>query len=97
MQWHEASVSGHTPVRQSIFEKVKVAQSVKGIAAERDARRIAALEETIAHYALIPPKFPQYPFVEDILAAGVEDAATGAYTPREALTLMEKKVQEALK
>lgn len=96
VQWHEASVSGHTPVRQSIFEKVKAAQSGKGVAAERDARRMAALEETITHYTLIPPKFPQYPFVEDILASGVEGTVTGAYTPREALTLMEKKVQEVL-
>ena len=51
VQWHEASVSGHTPVRQSIFEKVKAAQSGKGGAAERDARRMAALEETITKYA----------------------------------------------
>jgi hypothetical protein len=80
-------------MRQSIFEKVKAAQSGKGVAAERDARRIAALEETITQYALIPSKFPQYPFVEDILASGVEGAVNGGYTPREALASW-KKVQE---
>ena len=96
VQWHEASISGHTPVRQSLFEKIKVSQSGKGVAAERDVRRMAALEETITHYAMIPPKFPQYPFVEDILASGVEGAMTGAYTPGEALTLMQKKVLEVL-
>jgi len=96
VQWHEVSVSGHTPVRQSIFEKVKAVQSGKGRAAERDARRMTALEETITHYALIPPKFPQYPFVEEILASGVEGAVNGAFTPRESLALMEKKVQEVL-
>jgi hypothetical protein len=59
-------------MRQSIFEKVEAAQSGKGVAAERDVRRMATL---------IPSKFPQYPFVEDILASGVEGAMTGAYTP----------------
>jgi len=97
VQWHEASVSGHTPVRQSIFEKVRAAQSGKGRVAERDARRMTALEETITHYALIPPKFAQYPLVEDILALGVEEAVNGAFTPRESLALMEKKVQEVLR
>jgi multiple sugar transport system substrate-binding protein len=97
VQWHEASVSGHTPVRQSIFEKIKAAPSGKGPAAERDARRMAALEETITQYAMIPPKFPKYPLIEDILASGVQEAITGAYAPREALTLMEKKVREVLK
>jgi catechol 2,3-dioxygenase-like lactoylglutathione lyase family enzyme len=89
VQWHEASVGGHTPVRQSIFEKVKAAQSGQGVAAERDARRMAALEETITLYALIPPKFPQYPFVEDILASGVEWGDRCIH-PREALTHGEK-------
>ena len=94
VQWHEASVSGHTPVRQSVFEKMKIASSGPG--ATRDAKRMAALEETITHYAMIPPKFAKYPFIEDILWSGVQDAMTGKYTPRESLLLMEKKVREVL-
>ncbi len=93
VQWHEASVSGHTPVRQSIFEKMK-AQSMQGT--EHDAKRMAALEETITHYAMIPPKFAKYPLIEDILWSGVQEAMTGRYAPKEALLLMEKKVQEVL-
>lgn len=93
VQWHEASVSGHTPVRQSIFKKMKV-QSGQG--AERNAKRMAALEETITHYAMIPPKFAKYPFIEDILWSGVQEAMTGKSTPKEALLLMEKKVREVL-
>ena len=95
VQWHEASVSGHTPVRQSIFEKMKASLSGHD-SADRDARRMEALEETINQYAMIPPKFAEYPLIEDILWVGVQEAITGRQTPKEALLLMEKKVQEVL-
>lgn len=93
VQWHEASVSGHTPVRQSIFKKMKD-QSEQGT--EHDAKRMAALEETISHYAMIPPKFAKYPLIEDILWSGVQEATTGKYTSKETLLMMEKKVREVL-
>ena len=93
VQWFEASVSGHTPVRQSIFKRMK-AQAEHGT--EHDATRMAALEETINHYAMIPPKFAKYPLIEDILWVGVQEAITGRQTPKEALLLMEKKVREVL-
>jgi ABC-type glycerol-3-phosphate transport system substrate-binding protein len=95
VQWVEASVGGHTPVRQSIFEKRKADLSGQGTV-ERDAKRMAALEETITHYAMIPPKFAKYPLIEDILWAGVQEAITGRQTPKEALRLMENKVREVL-
>ena len=95
VQWYEASVSGHTPVRQSIFEKMKGTLSEQGVDA-RDAKRMMVLEETITHYAMIPPKFAEYPLIEDILWAGVQEAITGKQTPKEALLLMEKKVREVL-
>jgi maltose-binding protein MalE len=57
---------------------------------------MAALEETIAHHAMIPPKFARYPHVEDILWVGVQQALTGAQTPRQALELMEQQVREVL-
>ena len=91
VQWREASVGGHTPVRQSVFEKMKLSQF-----SERDARRMTALEETINHYAMIPPKFAKYPFIEDILWIGVQEAITGRQTAKEALLLMENKVREVL-
>jgi multiple sugar transport system substrate-binding protein len=94
VQWYEASVSGHTPVRQSIFEKMK-AQSTEGT--KQDAKRMTALEETITHYAMIPPKFAKYPFIEDILWSGIQEAMLGKNTPRETLLLMEKKVREVLR
>jgi multiple sugar transport system substrate-binding protein len=90
VQWHEASVGGHTPVRKTIFEKIKKTQS------GRDAKRMAALEETITQYAMVPPKFAQYPLIEDILWSGVQEAMTGKLTPKETLLLMEKKVREVL-
>jgi multiple sugar transport system substrate-binding protein len=93
VQWHEASVSGHTPVRKSIFEKMK-AQTGQGT--EHDERRMTALEETITHYAMIPPKFAKYPLIEDILSSGVQEAMTGKCTVQEALLLMENKVREVL-
>lgn len=90
VQWQETSAGGHTPVRKSIFEKVKASQT------GRDARRMAALEETINHYAMIPPKFARYPLVEDILWEGVQSAMTGAAKPKEALGMMEKQVRKVL-
>jgi hypothetical protein len=57
---------------------------------------MAALEETITHYAMIPPKFAKYPLIEDILWAGVQEAVTGQLTPRDALLLMESKVRQVL-
>jgi multiple sugar transport system substrate-binding protein len=90
VQWHEANVGGHTPVRKTIFEKIKKTQS------GRDAKRMAALEETITHYAMIPPKFAKYPLIEDILWSGVQEAMLGRFTSKESLVLMEKKVREVL-
>jgi multiple sugar transport system substrate-binding protein len=91
VQWHEASLSGHTPVRKSIFEKMK-----KQPGTEKDGKRLQVLEETITQYAMIPPKFPQYPLIEDILWSGVQEAMMGASTPKDSLLQMEKKVREVL-
>jgi multiple sugar transport system substrate-binding protein len=91
VQWKEASTGGHTPVRKSIFEKMK---SQPG--SQKDMKRLNVLEETIAQYAMIPPKFPQYPLIEDILWSGVQEAMTGASTPKASLLQMEKKVREVL-
>jgi len=93
VQWHEASIGGHTPVRQSIFKKMKVRS---GQGAVHDAKRMAALEETITHFAMIPPKFAKYPLIEDILWSGVQEAVTGKHTPKDTLLLMERKVREVL-
>jgi multiple sugar transport system substrate-binding protein len=105
-QFHEANVGGHTPVRRSVFARLKAAQTGRdagrhkerdaGRHKERDARRLAALEETINHHAMIPPKFARYPLVEDILWLGVQSAMTGERTSPEALQLMEKQVEEVL-
>jgi multiple sugar transport system substrate-binding protein len=95
VQWYESSVGGHTPVRQSVFQKMKSALSGQGAMA-RDAKRMTALEETITHYAMIPPKFAKYPFIEDILWTGVQEAITGKQSPKESLLFMERKVQEVL-
>ena len=91
VQWYEASVEGHTPVRQSVFRRM---EEIGGTA--RDTRRMAALEETINQYAMIPPKFAKYPLIEDILWVGVQEAITGKRSSKESLVLMEEKVQEVL-
>lgn len=91
VQWYEASTEGHTPVRQSVFRRMNESGGTA-----RDARRMAALEETINQYAMIPPKFAKYPLIEDILWIGVQEAITGKQTAKEALLLMEKKVREVL-
>jgi multiple sugar transport system substrate-binding protein len=91
VQWYEASVEGHTPVRQSVFRRMNESGGTA-----RDARRMAALEETINQYAMIPPKFAKYPLIEDILWIGVQEAITGKQTAKESLLLMENKVREVL-
>ena len=63
----------------------------------RDARRLAALQETIEKFALIPPKFARYPLVEDILWEGVARAITGAQSPRAALQAMTQQVEEVMR
>ena len=90
VQWDEASVGGHTPVRKSIFEKLRSTQS------GRDAKRMAVLEETVTQYAMVPPKFARYPLIEDILWSGVQEAMTGKLATKETLLLMEKQVREVL-
>ncbi len=92
VQFFEAAASGHTPVRRSVFERVKRTLSP----GSRGARRMEALEETVTHYAMIPPKFARYPLVEDVLWVGVQRALTGVATPREALRMMEQQVQGVL-
>lgn len=92
VQGFEAGVGGHTPVRQSIFQQMKSAQSMT----ERDAKRMAVLEETINQYAMVPPRFARYPLIEDILWAGVQQAMLGTYSSKEALLRMEEKVQEVM-
>lgn len=94
VQWYEANFSGHTPVRQSVFEKMRAGPS--NPAAKRDAKRMAALEETITHYAMIPPKFAKYPLIEDILWVGVQEAMTGKQTPKEVLLRMDNQIHEVL-
>lgn len=91
VQWQTASRGGHTPVRQSVFERVKAGLT------GRDAKRMRALEETIVNYAMIPPKFAQYPKVEDVLWQGVQQAMAGVQTPREALAHMERQVGEIMR
>lgn len=91
VQWYEAGVEGHTPVRQSVFGRMKESGGTA-----RDIRRMNALEETINQYAMIPPKFAKYPLIEDILWIGVQEAITGKQTPKECLLSMEKKVREVL-
>jgi len=93
VQYLEASVSGHTPVRRSLFDRVKSELTP----ASRDARRMAALEETILHYTMTPPKFARYPLVEDVLWVGVCRAIAGTLTPRDALAAMKQQVEEVLR
>ncbi len=93
VQYFEATSGGHTPVRRSVLDRV--ARTLP--AGSRDARRLQALEETITQYAMIPPRFARYPLVEDILWVGVQRAITGSVTPKEALKMMERQVQEVLR
>ncbi len=93
VQYAEAAAGGHTPVRRSVFDRVR-AGLVPG---SRDARRMALLQQTVEQHAMIPPRFARYPQVEEVLWVGIQRAVAGHVTPRRALQAMEDQVREVLR
>ena len=85
-------LAGSIVPRLSAWEKVKQAQAADPL----DARRMELLEATMREDMLIPPKFPQYPAVEDALWTALQDGVTGKLPVRQALERAYAQVGECL-
>ncbi len=59
-----------------------------------EEHRMRLLDETVSQYAIIPPKFPSYPQVEDTLWEVLQAAILDKLTVDEALSSLERKVTE---
>ncbi len=91
-QWHEAqngAISVRTDVRQRIRDTV--------LPGTLEARRLDMLEQTVQSHMLIPPKFAQYPAVEDALWMALQSGFTGQRSIREALQVAAEQMQEIIR
>jgi multiple sugar transport system substrate-binding protein len=78
---------GSVPVRQSVMTQIK-AESTTG---ERE--RWETLEYVIHEQIIIPPKFAQYPIVEEVLWTTVQEAITGTLDIDTVLHKMRSDIQ----
>ena len=78
------TLSTRSAVHQEIGESIE-----PGLLAEH---RMHLLDETVSKYAIIPPKFPSYPQVEDTLWETVQAAILDKLTVDEALSSLERKM-----
>jgi multiple sugar transport system substrate-binding protein len=79
---------GCVPVRRSVMKQMQ------GEADQENHARLAMLETVIAEHILIPPKFPRYPEVEEILWRTVQRAFLGELEIDDALTRMTGQIRQ---
>ncbi len=77
---------------QALFVPTDVSQSEP--VTEMVEHRMRLLDETVSSYAIVPPKFPSYPQVEDTLWETVQAAIVEELTVEEALSSLEREVTE---
>jgi multiple sugar transport system substrate-binding protein len=78
---------GSVPVRQSVMKQIKAESTTA------ELERWKTLEYVIREQIIIPPKFANYPVVEDILWITVQAAITGALDIDTALHKMTASIQ----
>ena len=86
-QWEEAQ-HGAISVRLKVRERVRASVGPGSL----EAGRLEMLETTVQNHMLIPPKFPQYPAVEDALWAALQSAIVGHRSVRAALEVAAQEV-----
>ena len=79
---------GCVPVRRSVMRKMQ------GETDDAERARLAMLDEVIQKHILIPPKFAQYPQVEEVLWQTVQRAIRGAIEIKAALTSMRRQIEQ---
>ena len=80
--------NGCVPVRKSVM------QQMQSEADDANRERLAMLETVIAEHILIPPKFPRYPEVEEILWRTVQRAIIGEFSVDVALRNMRDQISQ---
>ena len=80
--------NGCVPVRRGVM------QSFQGETDSANRARLAMLEDVIAEHILIPPKFAEYPAVEDVLWRTVQRVMVNQLGVNEGLRLMREQIKE---
>ena len=79
-QWHEA-LHGALPVLKSVQQRMEAETEANSVA----GRRLGMLTQTVASHMLLPPRFPKYPAVEDVLWKSLQKGITGDWDVDDAL------------
>lgn len=79
-QWHEAQ-HGALPVLKSVHNRLR---SETG-PASLEGQRLQLLEQTVNSHMLLPPRFPQYPGIEEALWRSLQKGMTGEWSVDDAL------------
>lgn len=82
---------GSVPVRQSVMVQIKLESTTS----ERE--RWETLEYVIREQIIIPPKFAQFPFVEEVLWTTVQAAITGQMDVNTALSVMTENINKIIR
>ena len=85
--------NGAIPVRTSVAERMR-AEAAPG---SRDARRLELLARTVETSMLVPPKFAEYPAVEEALWRSLQAAIVGRLPVGEALRRAEAQTRAVLR
>jgi multiple sugar transport system substrate-binding protein len=91
MQYEEAR-RGAIPAKKASRKRIRE-ESQPG---SMEEQRLIMLEQTVNESLLIPPKFAEYPLVEDILWTSLQDGYTGKITVNEALSRAASRTEEIL-
>jgi multiple sugar transport system substrate-binding protein len=86
----EAS-NGCVPVRRSVMQRMQ------SEADDENHSRLAMLEKIISEHILIPPKFPAYPKIEEVLWRTVQSAIIGQMPIDDALKHIREKIENILR
>jgi multiple sugar transport system substrate-binding protein len=79
-QWYEAQ-RGALPVLKSVQQRIEEETDPASIAGQRQE----LLKQTVSSHMLLPPRFPLYPAVEDVLWKSLQMGITGEWTVDDAL------------
>jgi multiple sugar transport system substrate-binding protein len=81
---------GSVPVRASVAAAIRADLQPGSL----DALRLELLDEAVREHLLIPPRFPTYPAVEDVLWTTLQQAIVGEISVDDALTSCEARVAQ---
>jgi len=89
---HVEATRGAIPVRSSVAEQAR-REAPEG---SLDALRLDLLRQTVEHHMLIPPKFPEYPAVEDALWKCLQESIVGRISVEEGLAMAAEQIRRTV-